>query len=262
MPFVFSSHSFLENDVQVQTRPEAIRRERPPTTCAERALRLAEPLRSRLSLPSVRHRLRFSIASDRHRDSIGRNSNVGIALSGRFSELSSFRYGQPDCQVSYSLDSSSSVRKVIFLSGLARLLVLTVDGCLHLLDINNSPRLHIERIGASNDEHQVILSTIQTLCLLRDNSTLLLGSQDGNVYRFQLEHFTLDSNPIIPSSLIEKMSFLSRECRCTSNATVSFALCLESWRTAVAVSFILVRFNRSFNTHCTMTNCSLATRTL
>ena len=48
-------------------------------------------------------------------------------------------YGQRCFQLSYNLDlnSISSIFKLLFLNSLARLLVLTNDSYLHLLEINN-----------------------------------------------------------------------------------------------------------------------------
>jgi hypothetical protein len=125
-------------------------------------------------------------------------------------------YGQPGFQLSYSLDSnpSSSIRKLIFLDGVARLLVLTNDGYLHLLEINNyNPSLtdfssnstvRLDRICTSSDDDANILKHIQTICLLRNHFNLLIGLNDGNIYLFNIENFSLNINPIIPTDVIEK----------------------------------------------------------
>ncbi|CAF4966071.1 unnamed protein product, partial [Rotaria socialis] len=77
--------------------------------------------------------------------------------------------GQPNFQLSYSLDpnQSSSIRKLIFLDGVGRLLVLTVDGYLHLLEINNynpsindfssNSTVRIDRTGTSSEDDSIVL---------------------------------------------------------------------------------------------------------
>ena len=112
-------------------------------------------------------------------------------------------YGQPDFQLSYNLETSS-IYKMIFLNGLARLLILTIDAYLHLLEINNSNTIRIDRICTSNEDDGIILKQTQTICLLRNNSNLLIGLNNGNIYSFNLENFSLNTNPIIPTEIIEK----------------------------------------------------------
>ncbi|CAF0833570.1 unnamed protein product [Adineta steineri] len=112
-------------------------------------------------------------------------------------------YGQPGFQLSYNLESTS-IRKIIFLNNLARLLVLTLDGYLHLLEINHSNTLRIDRICTSNENDETILKNTQTLCLLRNNLNLLIGVNNGNIYSFNIENFTLNTIPIIPTEVIEK----------------------------------------------------------
>jgi hypothetical protein len=119
----------------------------------------------------------------------------------RFISFSS--YGQPGFQLSYNLETSS-IRKILFLTGLARLLILTIDGYLHLLEINNTNPIRIDRIGTSNEDDGVILKTIQTICLLRNNINLLVGLENGNIYSFNIENFSLNTKPIIPTEIIEK----------------------------------------------------------
>ncbi|CAF3686272.1 unnamed protein product [Adineta steineri] len=125
-------------------------------------------------------------------------------------------YGQPGFQLSYSLDlnPSSSIYKLIFLDGVARLLVLTIDGYLHLLEINNyNPTnndfssystVRLDRICTSSDDDSIILKNTQTICLLRNHLNLLIGLNDGNIYLFNIENFSLNINPIIPTDIIEK----------------------------------------------------------
>ena len=125
-------------------------------------------------------------------------------------------YGQPDFQLSYSLNlnSISSIFKLLFLNGLARLLVLTNDGYLHLLEINNfhsslndfssTSIVRLDSICTSNEENSLILKNTQTLCLLRNHSNLLIGLNNGNIYQFNIENFSLDPNPIISTEIIEK----------------------------------------------------------
>jgi WD40 repeat protein len=117
-----------------------------------------------------------------------------------------YSYGQPGFQLSYNLEtnSSSAIRTLIFLNGLARLLVLTKDGYLHLLEINNSNSIRIDRICTSNEDDGIILKDTQTICLLRNNLNLLVGLNDGNIYSFNIEHFSLNPDPIIPTEAIEK----------------------------------------------------------
>ncbi len=112
-------------------------------------------------------------------------------------------YGQPGFQLSYNLETTS-IRKIIFLNGLARLLVLTNDGYLNLLEINNTNPIRIDRICISNEDDGIILKTIQTMCLLRNNINLLIGLENGNIYTFNIEKFLLNTNPIIPTEIIEK----------------------------------------------------------
>jgi lethal(2) giant larvae protein len=112
-------------------------------------------------------------------------------------------YGQPGFQLSYNLDTSS-IRKIIFLNNLGRLIILTQDGYLHLLEINNSNPIRIDRIGTSNDDEGIILKNTQTLCLLRNNVNLLIGLKNGNIYSFNIENFSLNFHPIIPTEIIEK----------------------------------------------------------
>ncbi len=114
-----------------------------------------------------------------------------------------YSYGQPGFQLSYNLETSS-IRKIIFLNGLARLLILTLDGYLHLLEINNSTTIRIDRICTSNEDDQNILKNTQTLCLLRNNLNLLIGLDNGNIYSFNIENFSLNTSPIIPTEIIEK----------------------------------------------------------
>ncbi len=113
-----------------------------------------------------------------------------------------FSYGQPGFQLSYNLEVS--IRKIIFLNGLARLLILTLDGYLHLLEINNTNPIRIDRICTSNEDDGNILKNIQSICLLRNNIYLLIGLNNGNIYSFNIENFSLNINPIIPTGIIEK----------------------------------------------------------
>lgn len=114
-----------------------------------------------------------------------------------------FSYGQPSFQLSFNLDPSS-VRKLLFLNGLARLLVLTTDGYFHLLEVNNTNPIRLDRICTSNEEDGMILKNIQTMCLLRNNIQLLIGLDNGNIYSFNMDSFSLDTNAIIPTEMIEK----------------------------------------------------------
>ncbi|CAF0790685.1 unnamed protein product [Rotaria sordida] len=127
-------------------------------------------------------------------------------------------YGQPNFQLSYSLDpnssSSSSIRKLIFLDGVGRLLVLTIDGYLHLLEINNynpsindfssNSTVRIDRTCTSSEDDSIILKNTQTICLLRNHLNLLIGLDNGNIYSFNIENFSLNINPIISTDIIEK----------------------------------------------------------
>ena len=127
-----------------------------------------------------------------------------------------FSYGQPGFQVSYSLDPtpSSSVVKLIFLENVARILVLTIDGYLHLLEMNNynsstndfssTSTIRLDRICTSSDDDAAILKNIQTVCLLKNHLNLLIGLNDGNIYLFNIENFSLNINPIIPTEVIER----------------------------------------------------------
>ena len=120
-------------------------------------------------------------------------------------------YGQSGFQSSFSLDSnaSTSIRRLIFLDGKARLLVLTVDGYLHdleLVNYNSSSNeiIRIDRMRISNEDDSVILQNIQTICLLRNHSSLFVGLSNGNIYLFNIETFSLNHDSIIPRELIEK----------------------------------------------------------
>jgi hypothetical protein len=84
------------------------------------------------------------------------------------------------------------------------LLVLTVDGYLHLLEINNTNPIRIDRICTSNEDDGVIMKNIQTMCLLRNNVSLLVGLDNGNIYMFNIENFSMNNTPIIPTEVIEK----------------------------------------------------------
>ncbi len=133
-----------------------------------------------------------------------------------FSILKISSYGQPGFQLSYSLDlnPSSSIRKLIFLDNVARLLVLTIDGYLHLLEINNfhssindfssNNTVRLDRICISSEDDSLILKNTQTICLLRNHLNLLICLNDGNIYLFNIENFSLNINPIIPTDIIEK----------------------------------------------------------
>lgn len=115
-----------------------------------------------------------------------------------------FSYGQADFQLSSNLEPSA-IRKIVFLNGLARLLVLTTDGYLHLLEMNNTNNvIRIEQICTSHEDDGMILKNIQTMCLLRNNIHLLIGLDNGNIYSFNVDNFSLNSNPIIPTDVIEK----------------------------------------------------------
>lgn len=107
------------------------------------------------------------------------------------------------------MNGSSSIRRLLFLDGKARLLVLTVDGYLHDLELVNyhsssNEILRIERRRISNEDHSVILENIQTICLLRNHSSLFVGLSNGNIYLFNIETFSLNHDSIIPRELIEK----------------------------------------------------------
>jgi len=115
-------------------------------------------------------------------------------------------YGQPGFQLSYTLETSISITKIIFLNGLARLLILTIDGYLHLLEINNTNPIRIDRICTSNEDDEIIFKNIQTICLLRNNFNLLIGLNNGNIYSFNINNFSLNIKPIIPTEIIEKTS--------------------------------------------------------
>lgn len=65
--------------------------------------------------------------------------------------------------------------------------------------------IHIDHICTSNEDNENILKNTQALCLLRNNLNLLLGHNNGNIYSFNIEKFSLNTNPIIPTQLIEKM---------------------------------------------------------
>jgi hypothetical protein len=127
-----------------------------------------------------------------------------------------FSYGQPGFQLSYSLDpnSSSSIRRLIFLNGAARFLVLTNDGYFHFFEITNynsslndfssTCTLRLDRIRTSNDNDAMILQKMQTICLLRNHLSLLIGLNDGNIYSFNIETFSLNHDSMIPTNVIEK----------------------------------------------------------
>ena len=107
-------------------------------------------------------------------------------------------------QLSYTFNAS--VVKLQFCTSFARLLVLNDDGYIHLLEINNLPNLTINRICSSSDEDRSIFQQIQTLCLLRNQIDLFIGLTDGNIYKFDLNHFLRYAQPIIPVDAIEQMS--------------------------------------------------------
>lgn len=99
---------------------------------------------------------------------------------------------------------------MIFLDGKARLLVLTADGYLHDLELMNynscssNETIRIDRIRTSNDDDSNILENMQTICLLRNHLSLFIGLNNGNIYLFNIETFTLNHDSIIPTELIEK----------------------------------------------------------
>ncbi len=164
---------------------------------------------SRFSFTSISTCLWFSIKINRYWNTYRWNSNVSFSfyfIKKFFDKNLYFSYGQPGFQLSYSLDPnpSSSIRKLIFLDGVARLLVLTNDGYLHLLEINNTNPIRIDRICTSNEDDGNILKNIQSICLLRNNIYLLIGLNNGNIYSFNIENFSLNINPIIPTGIIEK----------------------------------------------------------
>ena len=84
------------------------------------------------------------------------------------------------------------------------MLVLTLDGYLHLLEINNTNPIRMDRICTSNEDDEVIMKSIQTMCLLRNNVSLLVGLDNGNVFMFNIENFSMNNSPIIPTEAIEK----------------------------------------------------------
>ena len=83
-------------------------------------------------------------------------------------------------------------------------MILTDHGFLHLLEINNTNPIRIDRICTSNEDEGEIWKNIQTICLLRNNINLLIGLNNGNIYSFNLENFSLNTKPIIPTETIEK----------------------------------------------------------
>jgi hypothetical protein len=50
----------------------------------------------------------------------------------------------------------------------------------------------------------MIFRNIQTICLLRNNFNLLIGLNNGNIYSFNIDNFSLNTKPIIPTEIIEK----------------------------------------------------------
>lgn len=89
-----------------------------------------------------------------------------------------------------------------------------MDGYIHLLEINNynpsvndfssNNTVRIDRTGTSSEDDSAIIKNTQTICLLRNHSSLLIGLDNGNIYSFNIENFSLSSNPIISTDVIEK----------------------------------------------------------
>jgi len=47
------------------------------------------------------------------------------------------------------------------------------------------------------------LKNVQTICLLRNNIQLLIGLKNGNICSLDLEQFSLNKQPMIPTEAIE-----------------------------------------------------------
>ena len=71
-------------------------------------------------------------------------------------------------------------------------------------DFSSNCTVRFDRICTSNEDDSNILKNTQTICLLRNHLNLLFGLNDGNIYLFNIENFSLNINPIIPTNVIEK----------------------------------------------------------
>lgn len=120
----------------------------------------------------------------------------------------SFSFGRASFQLSFVFEPNVAVDKLLFVEGLGRILVLTDDGDFHLLEINFFSNLRIDRLCTSAEENRSFHRQIRSICLLREQTSLLLGLNDGNIHRFDLECFQLEQKPLISVETIEKMFLL------------------------------------------------------
>ncbi|CAF0816954.1 unnamed protein product, partial [Didymodactylos carnosus] len=132
-------------------------------------------------------------------------------------------YGQPGFQLSFSLDVNNScscnIHHLLFLNGSGRLIVLTTEGYIHLLEINNYhshettnhdsvtgniTTVRLDRICTSNEDDSICLKQTQSICLLKNHLSLLIGLENGDIVLFNIENFSLTTKPIIPNEILMK----------------------------------------------------------
>jgi len=100
-------------------------------------------------------------------------------------------YGQPGVELELQLEEEE-VAHLLFVPGQGRLLAITTDNRIHLLEVTEDNRL----VLAKSHHLEGRLKTVSALCLEAARKRLVIGTEGGNIYLLRLWNLSLEQEII------------------------------------------------------------------
>ena len=106
-------------------------------------------------------------------------------------------YGQPGVELELQLEEEE-VAHLLFVPGQGRLLAITTDNRIHLLEVTEDNRL----VLAKSHHLEGRLKTVSALCLEAARKRLVIGTEGGNIYLLRLWNLSLEQEIIYQDQVV------------------------------------------------------------
>jgi lethal(2) giant larvae protein len=109
-------------------------------------------------------------------------------------------YGQPGVELELQLEEEEGgeVSRLLFIPGQGRLLAITTDNRIHLLEINENSQLSLVR----SHHLEGRLKTVTAFHLESDRKRLVIGTEGGNIYLLRLWNMALEPEVLFQDQLV------------------------------------------------------------
>jgi len=106
-------------------------------------------------------------------------------------------YGTPGVELEMELEDDTPISKLIFITGQGRLLCVTSDNYIHLIEITN------DKLTLVKSHHlEGRLKTVSAVCLESTKKRVLLGTEGGNIYLLRLWNLTMEQEIIYQDKVV------------------------------------------------------------